>query len=51
MERRELYQDDLTEERQPSPAHRGDVADTANTGDDSIDDVSEDEEAEDELND
>ncbi len=26
MERRDLYQDDLTEERQPSPAQRADVA-------------------------
>jgi hypothetical protein len=26
MERRDLYQDDLTEERQPSPAERDDVA-------------------------
>jgi hypothetical protein len=26
MERRDLYQDDLTEERQPSPAARDDVA-------------------------
>ena len=26
MERRDLYQDDLTEERQPSPAKRDDVA-------------------------
>lgn len=26
MERRDLYQDDLTEERQPSPAQREDVA-------------------------
>ncbi len=28
MERRDLYEDDLTEERQPSPAHRDDVAAT-----------------------
>ena len=28
MERRDLYQDDLTEERQPTPAHREDVAST-----------------------
>ena len=28
MERRDLYQDDLTEERQPSPAERDDVAAT-----------------------
>jgi hypothetical protein len=28
MERRDLYQDDLTEERDPSPAQRDDVAAT-----------------------
>ena len=28
MERRDLYQDDLTEERQPAPAQRDDVAST-----------------------
>jgi hypothetical protein len=28
MERRDLYQDDLTEERDPSPAQREDVAAT-----------------------
>ncbi|MFN2460328.1 MAG: hypothetical protein ABR591_06545 [Candidatus Velthaea sp.] len=28
MERTDLYQDDLTEERQPSPAQRDDVART-----------------------
>jgi hypothetical protein len=26
VERRDLYEDDLTEERQPSPARRNDVA-------------------------
>jgi hypothetical protein len=26
VERRDLYEDDLTEERQPSPAQRNDVA-------------------------
>lgn len=26
MERRDLYEDDLTEERQPTPAQRDDVA-------------------------
>jgi len=26
VERRDLYEDDLTEERQPSPAERNDVA-------------------------
>ena len=28
MERRDLYQDDLTEERYPSPAQRDDAAET-----------------------
>jgi hypothetical protein len=28
MERRDLYEDDLTEERQPTPAQRDDVART-----------------------
>jgi hypothetical protein len=28
MERRDLYQDDLTDERQPTPAQRDDVART-----------------------
>ncbi|HEY6234018.1 MAG TPA: hypothetical protein VIW69_02805 [Candidatus Elarobacter sp.] len=28
MERRDLYQDDLTEERQPTPGEREDVAST-----------------------
>ena len=28
MERRDLYQDELTEERQPTPAQREDVAST-----------------------
>lgn len=28
MERRDLYEDDLTEERQPTPAERDDVART-----------------------
>jgi hypothetical protein len=28
MERESLYQDDLTEERQPTPADRADVSDT-----------------------
>jgi len=28
VERRDLYEDDLTEEREPSPAHREDVAES-----------------------
>jgi hypothetical protein len=46
MERRDLYQDDLTEEREPSPATRADVADSER-----LDPVDADESAEDELND
>jgi hypothetical protein len=46
MERRDLFQDDLTEERQPSPAARADVADSER-----LDPDDTDESAEDELND
>jgi hypothetical protein len=28
VERRDLYEDDLTEEREPSPEHRDDVAES-----------------------
>ena len=45
MERRDLYEDDLTEERQPTPAQRDDVArtevldpDILDQGDDDDDD-------------
>jgi hypothetical protein len=37
MERRDLYQDDLTEERQPTPAQRDDVAHTQHLDPDVID--------------
>lgn len=54
MERRDLYQDDLTEERQPTPAERDDVArsetldpDVLDTGVERIDDVDDDEDDED----
>ncbi|MBV8529990.1 MAG: hypothetical protein JO104_01615 [Candidatus Eremiobacteraeota bacterium] len=54
MERRDVYQDDLTEERYPSPARRDDEAasqtlDPDVAGDD--EDEDEDEELDDELND
>jgi len=50
MESRDLYQDDLTEERQPTPAQRDDVARTqvldpdilALDGDGAVDDVDDD---------
>jgi len=58
MERRDLYQDDLTDERQPTPAQRDNVARTEVLDPDqpvAIDDVDEDEdealELEDELDD
>jgi hypothetical protein len=54
MERRDLYEDDLTNERQPTPAQRDDVARTEMLDPDqpvAIDDVSEEEELEDELDD
>jgi hypothetical protein len=56
MERRDLYQDDLTDERQPTPAQRDNVARTEVLDPDqpvAIDDVDEDEDEalEDELDD
>lgn len=54
MERRDLYQDDLTEERQPSPAARDDVARTQRLDPDTLDageDIGRDEPAADELDD
>ncbi len=55
MESRDLYEDDLTEERQPTPAQRDDVArtqtldpDVLDTGDDDDDDEEDDDEDEDE---
>jgi hypothetical protein len=38
VERRDLYQDDLTEERLPSPAYRDDVAATEVLDPDTLDD-------------
>jgi hypothetical protein len=52
MERRDLYEDDLTEERQPTPAQRDDVARTQVLDpdvldqEDNIDDVDDDDEDE-----
>jgi hypothetical protein len=55
MERRDLYEDDLTEERQPTPAQRDDVARTQVLDPDqpvAIDDVDDDDEdIDDELDD
>jgi hypothetical protein len=55
MERRDLYQDDLTDERQPTPAQRDNVARSEMLDPDqpvAIDDVDDDdEELEDELDD
>jgi hypothetical protein len=54
MERRDLYEDDLTEERQPTPAQRDDVARTQVLDpdildrEDDIDDVDDDDDEEDE---
>jgi hypothetical protein len=55
MERRDLYQDDLTEEREATPAQRDDVARTQTLDpeilaeeEDDIDDVDDDDEDEDE---
>ncbi|MGA2394014.1 MAG: hypothetical protein ABSH03_11815 [Candidatus Lustribacter sp.] len=49
MERRDLYEDDLTEERQPTPAQRDDVArsqvldpDVLDQDQERIDDVDDD---------
>jgi hypothetical protein len=38
MERRDLYEDDLTEERGPTPAQRDDVAHTLDLDPDILDD-------------
>jgi len=55
MERRDLYEDDLTEERQPTPAQRDDVAhtqvldtDVLDRDDDDDDEDDEDDEDDDE---
>jgi hypothetical protein len=51
MERRDLYEDDLTEERQPTPAQRDDVARTQTLDpdildqSDDVDDVDDDDDA------
>ncbi len=56
MERRDLYQDDLTEERYPSPARRDDAAATERLDPDIVEDGAgggdqdgEDEDLEDDL--
>ncbi len=47
MERRDLYQDDLTEERDPSPAQRDDVAETQKLDPDTLPDDDDDDDDED----
>ena len=55
MESRDLYEDDLTEERQPTPAQRDDVARTQTLDPDVLDqdddDEDEDEDEDDDEND
>ena len=59
MESRDLYEDDLTEERQPTPAQRDDVARTqvldpdilAQDDDGAVDDVDDDDDDEDDEDD
>ncbi len=58
MESRQLYQDDLTEERQPTPAERDDVARTQTLDPDVLDeglplanDPDEDDDDDDDLDD
>jgi hypothetical protein len=54
MERRDLYEDDLTEERQPTPSERDDVARTQTLDPDVLaqeDDDDEEDEDEDEEDD
>lgn len=54
MERRDLYEDDLTEERQPTPGDREDVAHTTRLDPDILaedDDEEDEDELEDELDD
>jgi hypothetical protein len=51
MESTDLYQDDLTDERQPTPAQRDDVARTLVLDPDVLDTADEDTADEDELED
>ncbi len=51
MESTDLYQDDLTEERQPTPAQRDDVARTQVLDPDILDTAADDDEDDDELDD
>ena len=48
MERRDLYEDDLTEERQPTPAQRDDVARTQVLDPDVLDTAGDEDEDDDE---
>ncbi len=47
MESRDLYEDDLTEERQPTPAQRDDVARTQTLDPDVLDSDDDDDDEED----
>jgi hypothetical protein len=51
MESTALYQDDLTEERQPTPAQRDDVARTLTLDPDVLDSVDEDDVDDEDLDD
>ena len=51
MERRDLYQDDLTEERQITPAQRDDVASTQVLDPDVLDEGDDEEDLDDEDDD
>jgi hypothetical protein len=48
MESRDLYQDDLTQERQPTPAQRDDVAHTLKLDPETLDQDAADDDDEDE---
>jgi hypothetical protein len=51
MERRDLYEDDLTEERQPTPAQRDDVAHTQVLDPDTLDRDDDDDDEDDDDDD
>jgi hypothetical protein len=51
MERRDLYEDDLTEERQPTPAQRDDVAHTQTLDPDILGEDDDDEDLDDDEDD
>lgn len=51
MERKDLYEDDLTEERQPTPGDREDAAHTTRLDPDILDEDDDDEDDDDEDDD